>query len=74
MIHVEKYLKYIWNSKKLHNIYTHRDLCGLSPQYFYTDIQGGTSVVVPYCYSFLLPVFVFILWFSYSVSDIFCKF
>ena len=28
-----------------------------------------TSVVVPYCYLFLLPVF--ILWFSYYVSDIF---
>ena len=27
---------------------------------------------VPYCYLFLL--FVFILWFSYYVSDIFCKF
>ena len=34
--------------------------------------QGGTSVVVPYCYLFLLSVF--ILWFSYYVSDIFCKF
>ena len=31
-----------------------------------------TSVVVPYCYLFLLSVF--ILWFSYFVSDIFCKF
>ena len=30
------------------------------------------SVVVPYCYLFLLSVF--ILWFSYYVSDIFCKF
>ena len=29
------------------------------------------SVVVPYCYLFLLSVF--ILWFSYYVSDIFCK-
>ena len=29
-------------------------------------------VVVPYCYLFLLSVF--ILWFSYYVSDIFCKF
>ena len=35
-------------------------------------IMGGTSVVVPYCYLFLLSVF--ILWFSYYVSDIFCKF
>ena len=34
--------------------------------------QGGTSVVVPYCYLFLLSVF--ILWFSYYVSDIFCEF
>ena len=34
--------------------------------------QGDTSVVVPYCYLFLLSVF--ILWFSYYVSDIFCKF
>ena len=33
--------------------------------------QGGTSVVFPYCYLFLLSVF--ILWFSYYVSDIFCK-
>ena len=31
-----------------------------------------TSVVVPYCYLFLLSVF--ILWFSYYFSDIFCKF
>ena len=38
-------------------------------EYFYTD---RTSVVVPYCYLFLLSVF--ILWFSYYVSDIFCKF
>ena len=30
------------------------------------------SVVVPYCYLFLLSVF--ILWFSYYVNDIFCKF
>ena len=34
--------------------------------------QGGTSVVVPYYYLFLLSVF--ILWFSYYVSGIFCKF
>ena len=34
--------------------------------------QGGASVVIPYCYLFLLSVF--ILWFSYYVSDIFCKF
>ena len=36
--------------------------------------RRGTSVVVPYCYLFLLSVFV--LWFSYYVSDIhvFCKF
>ena len=33
---------------------------------------SGTSVVVPYCYLFLLSVF--ILWFSYYVNDIFCKF
>ena len=32
----------------------------------------GTSVVVPYCYLFLLSVF--ILWFSYYVSDIFVNF
>ena len=30
-------------------------------------VQGGTSVVVPYCYLFLLSVF--ILWFSYYVSE-----
>ena len=30
------------------------------------------SVMVPYCYLFLLSVF--ILWFSCYVSDIFCKF
>ena len=28
--------------------------------------------MVPYCYLFLLSVF--ILWFNYNVSDIFCKF
>ena len=38
----------------------------------YWPFQGGTSVVVSYCYLFLLSVF--ILWFSYYVSDIFCKF
>ena len=38
----------------------------------YWPFQGGTSVVVPYCYLFLLSVF--ILWLSYYVSDIFCKF
>ena len=46
---------------------------GLSPQVFlYWPFQGGTSVVVPYCYLFLMSVF--ILWFSYYVSDIFRKF
>ena len=45
---------------------------GLSPPVFlYWPFKGGTSVVVPYCYLFLLSVF--ILWFSYYVSDIFCK-
>ena len=34
--------------------------------------QGGTAVVVSYCYLFLLSVF--ILWFSFYVSDILCKF
>ena len=34
--------------------------------------NGFLTVVVPYCYLFLLSVF--ILWFSYYVSDIFCKF
>ena len=34
--------------------------------------DGILSVVVPYYYLFLLSVF--ILWFSYYVSDIFCKF
>ena len=33
------------------------------------ELEGGTSVVVPYCYLFLLSVF--ILWFSCYVSDIF---
>ena len=43
---------------------------GLSPPVFeYWPFQGGTSVVVPYCYLFMLSVF--ILWFSYYVSDIF---
>ena len=32
----------------------------------------STSIVVPFCYLFLLSVF--ILWFSYYVSDTFCKF
>ena len=46
---------------------------GLSPPVFlYWPFQGGTSVVVPYCYLFLLSVF--ILWLSCYVSDIFCKF
>ena len=46
---------------------------GLSPPIFlYWPFQGDASVVVPCCYLFLLSVFV--LWFSYYVSDIFCKF
>ena len=46
---------------------------GLRPPVFlYWPFQGGTSVVVPYCYLFLLSVF--ILWFSYYVSDIFVNF
>ena len=44
---------------------------GVSPVN-YPDPDPGTSVVVPYCYLFLLSVF--ILWFSYYVNDIFCKF
>ena len=36
------------------------------------DALYSTSLVVPNCYLFLLSVF--ILWFSYYVSDIFCKF
>ena len=42
------------------------------PVFLYWPFQGGTSVVIPYCYLFLLSLF--ILWFSYYVSDIFCKF
>ena len=46
---------------------------GLSPPvFYYWPFQGSTSVVVPYCYLFLLSVF--ILWFSYYVSDMFYKF
>ena len=40
--------------------------------FLYWPFQGCTSVLVPYCYLFLLSVF--ILRFSYYVSDIFCKF
>ena len=39
------------------------------PVFQYLPFQGGTSAVVPYCYLFLLSVF--ILWFTYYVSDIF---
>ena len=42
------------------------------PVFSYSPFQGGTSVVVPYCYLFLMTVL--ILWFSYYVSDIFCGF
>ena len=42
------------------------------PTYPVSSPVSHTSVVVPYCYLFLLSVF--ILWFSYYVSDIFCKF
>ena len=40
-------------------------------QYFYlgAELQGGTSVVVPYCYLFVLSVF--ILCFTYYMGDIF---
>ena len=60
--------------KELHRSSTDLDgWTGLSPPVFlYWPFQGGTSVVVLYCYLFLLSVF--ILWVSYYVSDIFCKF
>ena len=32
-------------------------------------LESGTSVVVPYCYLFLMSVFIH--WFTYYVSDIF---
>ena len=48
------------------------ELTGMVAIDFRYTLQGGTSVVVPYCYLFLMSVF--ILWFSYYVSDIFCKF
>ena len=38
----------------------------------WVKVFANKSVVVPYCYLFLLSVF--ILWFSYYVSDIICKF
>ena len=40
-----------------------------TPVFYYWPFQGCTSVVVPYCYLFLLSVF--IPWFTYYVSDIF---
>ena len=40
--------------------------------FLYWPFQGGASVVVPYCYLFLMSVY--IIWFIYYVSDIFCKF
>ena len=40
-----------------------------SPAFLLFLTSGGTSVVVPYCYLFLLSVF--IIWFNYYVSDIF---
>ena len=40
--------------------------------YSYLHSIDPNLVIVPYCCLFLL--FVFILWFSYYVSDIFCKF
>ena len=39
------------------------------PVFYYWPFQGGTSVVVPYCYLFMLYVFIF--WFTYYVSEIF---
>ena len=61
----------IWDHKLRAKLGTRKT--GLSPPVFlYWPFQGGTSVVVPYCYLFLMSVF--ILWFSYYVSDIFCKF
>ena len=44
-----------------------KKLCYLAHKF--NEIIDG--FVVPYCYLFLLSVF--ILWFSYYVSDIFCK-
>ena len=44
-----------------------------APRCFYTDrSRADASVVVPYCCLFLMSVF--ILWFSYYVSDMFCGF
>ena len=49
--------------------------CGLT-QFFSRFLRWlvciNLTFVVPYCYLFLLSVL--ILWFSYNVSDIFCKF
>ena len=42
------------------------------PVFLYWPFQGGASVVFPYCYLFLLSVFV--LWFGCCVGDVFCEF
>ena len=42
------------------------------PVFLCSPFQGGSSVVVSYCYLFLLSVFM--LWISYYISDILCKF
>ena len=55
-------------------IYTLDSICVpnimiLAQAVFQIPFQGSTSVVVPYFYLFMLSVF--ILWFTYYVSDIF---
>ena len=52
-----------------------RDLCHFGMSFAAKNFFASSHIwhlVVPYCYLFLLSVF--ILWFSYYVSDIFCKF
>ena len=55
-------LQFLWETSDL-------DVLGGCGFVDFETVQGGTSIVVPYCCLFLLSVF--ILWFTYYISDMF---
>ena len=74
LFHHSIYLWFIcfpwWSIDGLENLHADRTTVWFEPwqKPRARPFQGGTSVLVPYCYLFFLSVF--ILWFSYYVSDI----
>ena len=65
-LHIKRRCRVLRLSANINNV--GKQLLSSCSRYAKT-FQGGTAVVVPYCYLFLLSVF--ILWFTYYVSDIF---